>query len=353
MTAWVTGICPGKNGPPETHKASNRERMSTVVLMRFSVLDRAAGTHHESHDETLRSVANHAQHVEKLGFSRFLVAEHHGVPGIPGSQPAQLATYVAAHTSTIRVGTGGIMVPNHPPYLIAEQIGLLQSLFPNRIDIGLGSSVGFTKPVREALRQGEPKELKARLEDDVEELLGYLAGTGAVSSYPADNARTPIYMLAGYRSALTAAKHGIGVITGGPLSTQADAIKAYRDNFTPSEFLDEPSAIASLNIAVADTTEKARNLLLPEAHSQVLSRSTGVFDELRVAADLDLDSLTAQQKKRIDESLAHTVYGTKDEVAAMLDDAAQNLSVEEFLVTGDIPDREGRSYSEELLMHLM
>src|SRR5699024_2381125 len=149
-----------------------------------------------------------------LGFSRFLVAEHHGVPGIPGSQPAQLATYVAAHTSTIRVGTGGIMVPNHPPYLIAEQIGLLQSLFPNRIDIGLGSSVGFTKPVREALRQGEPKELKARLEDDVEELLGYIAGTGAVSSFPADKERTPLYLLEGKGSALTDGQIAIGCSSG-------------------------------------------------------------------------------------------------------------------------------------------
>ncbi|MDO5507183.1 MAG: MsnO8 family LLM class oxidoreductase [Corynebacterium casei] len=327
--------------------------MSTVVLMRFSVLDRAAGTHNETPDETLRGVANHAQHVEKLGFSRFLVAEHHGVPGIPGSQPAQLATYVAANTSTIRVGTGGIMVPNHPPYLIAEQIGLLQSLFPDRIDIGLGSSVGFTKPVRQALRQGEPKELKARLEDDVEELLGYLAGTGAMSSYPADNARTPVYMLAGFRSALTAAKLGIGVITGGPLSTQADAIKAYRENFQPSQVLDSPHVIASLNIAAADTTEAARNLLLPEAYSQVLSRSTGVFEQLKSASELNIESLTSQQKKRIDESLANTFYGTAAEVQALLADATAKLGVDEFLVTGDIPDREGRSRSEELLAGIM
>lgn len=327
--------------------------MSTVVLMRFSVLDRAAGTHSETSDETLRGVATHAQHVEKLGFSRFLVAEHHGVPGIPGSQPAQLATYVAANTSTVRVGTGGIMVPNHPPYLIAEQIGLLQSLFPERIDIGLGSSVGFTKPVRHALRQGEPKELKARLEDDVEELLGYLAGTGAVSSYPADSARTPIYMLAGFRSALTAAKLGIGVITGGPLSTQADAIRAYRENFQPSKVLDSPHVIASLNIAAADTTEAARNLLLPEAYSQVLSRSTGVFDPLRTASELDIDSLTSQQKKRIDESLVNAIYGTAAEVGALLADATAQLSVDEFLITGDIPDREGRSRSEELLAGIM
>ena len=327
--------------------------MGKVILMRFSVLDRAAGTSHETPEETLRAVATHTQHVEQLGFSRFFVAEHHGVPGIPGSQPAQLATYVAAYTSTIRVGTAGIMVPNHPSYLIAEQIGMLQALFPDRIDIGLGSSVGFTKPVRQALRQDEPRELKARLEDDVKELLGYLSGTGSVSSYPADNARTPIFILAGFRSALTAAKLGIGVITGGPLSTQAYAIKAYRENFRPSAVLDTPQVISSVNIASADTKEQARNLLLPEAYSQVMSRSTGVFEQLTVASELDTDGLTPQQRKRIDESLAHTIYGTPKEVGAILAEASVALSIDEFLVTGDIPDREGRRRSEELLSSLM
>src|SRR5699024_10196220 len=173
MTAWGTGICPGKNGRPATPKTSledipshGMKRMSTVVLMRFSVLARAVGTSHDTPEEILRAMVIPAQHVEQVGFSRFLLAAHHEVPGIPVSQPAQLATYFAAHTSTIRVGTGGSMVPNHLPYIIAEQIGLLQSLFPGRLDIGLGSSVGFTKPLRQALRQADPHELKARLEED-------------------------------------------------------------------------------------------------------------------------------------------------------------------------------------------
>ena len=121
--------------------------MATVVAMRFSVLDRGAAG-------PLDQVAEHARHVEKLGFQRFLVAEHHGVPGIPAGQPGILAAHVAAQTQRIRVGTAGIMLLNHPPFLVAEQINLLEALYPGRIDIGIGSSVGFTAPVRKALRQG-------------------------------------------------------------------------------------------------------------------------------------------------------------------------------------------------------
>lgn len=148
--------------------------MATVVAMRFSVLDRGAAS-------PLDQVAEHARHVEGLGFRRFLVAEHHGVPGIPAGQPGMLAAHVAAHTQRIRVGTAGIMLLNHPPFLVAEQINLLEALYPGRIDIGIGSSVGFTGPVRRALRQGDPAEVKQRFEVELATLVRYLRGEEAVT----------------------------------------------------------------------------------------------------------------------------------------------------------------------------
>lgn len=151
--------------------------MATVVAMRFSVLDRGAAG-------PLDQVAEHARHVEKLGFQRFLVAEHHGVPGIPAGQPGMLAAHVAAQTQRIRVGTAGIMLLNHPPFLVAEQINLLEALYPGRIDIGIGSSVGFTSPVRKALRQGEPAEVKQRFKAELATLLRYLRGEEAVTVRP-------------------------------------------------------------------------------------------------------------------------------------------------------------------------
>ncbi|MCQ9331743.1 MsnO8 family LLM class oxidoreductase [Corynebacterium phoceense] len=308
--------------------------------MRFSVLDRAA----RATGEGFPDVVGHARHVERLGFERFLVAEHHGVPGIPAGQPALLAAHVAAHTQRIRVGTGGIMVLNHAPFIVAEQIRLLETLYPGRIDIGLGSSVGFTAPIREALGS-RPKE---RFEAHLGELLALLDGTPPTPQ-PADAPTPSLFLLAGFRSALTAARFGLGVILGGPVHTQEAAAKAYRENFAPG-VLDAPHVISSLNIAVADTEDDARALLLPEAVAKSLSLSTGEFPPLDPRPDLN--ALTAQQRRRVTEAQAHDVFGTPRVVRDRLHAIAQTLGVDEFLVTGDMPDRPGRARSEELLAQL-
>ncbi|GGH59589.1 MsnO8 family LLM class oxidoreductase [Rothia aerolata] len=320
--------------------------------MLISVLDRAAAASQESEAETLRQVSAHAQHVESLGFHRFMVAEHHAVAGIPGSQPAILAAHVASSTSTLRVGTAGVMVPDHPPLIIAEQVGLLEALYPGRIDIGLGSSVGFTAPVRQALRQGTPSEAKARLEDDFRELLSYLSGSAGITARPENRAQTPLYVLAGYRSAFLAAKLGLKVILGGPVEVQLKAAQVYRGNFVPSAFAAEPEVVSSLNIAVAESERAASDLLLPESYAKALSRSTGVFSALAPAAELDLESLTSQQKKRIADFQAHCIVGTPAQVRESLMAASEKLGVQEFLVTGDIPDQAGRARSEELLAEI-
>ncbi len=150
------------------------------------------------------------------GFSCFFVAEHHGVPGIAGSAPTVLAAAVAAQTSSIRVGTAGIMLPAHQPVVAAEQIAVLEALFPGRIDAGIGNSVGFTQPVRDALRQGDPAELKAAFPADVAELLTYLRGEAEITARPANVGATPVWLLAGFKSVLTAAQLGVNVIVGGP-----------------------------------------------------------------------------------------------------------------------------------------
>ena len=145
---------------------------------------------------------------------------------------------------------------------MAEQINLLEALYPGRIDIGIGSSVGFTGPVRRALRQGNPAEVKQRFETELETLLCYLRGEEAVTVRP-EYAGTPIYVLAGFRSAMVAAKMGLGVILGGPVATQEAAARVYREH----ALADAPPIISSLNIAVAETSAAARDLLLPEAYA--------------------------------------------------------------------------------------
>jgi len=230
---------------------------------------------------------------------------------------------------------------------VAEQINLLEALYPGRIDIGIGSSVGFTGPVRRALRQGDPAEVKQRFEAELATLLRYLRGEEAVTVRP-EYAGTPIYVLAGFRSAMVAAKMGLGVILGGPVATQEAAARVYREH----ALADAPPIISSLNIAVADTPAAARDLLLPEAYAKVLAQSTGEFAALRPAGELDMDALTGQQRRRIEEALAHDVWGTVREVGEELRGVGKRLGVSEFVVTGDMPDVDGRSRSEELLASL-
>jgi len=317
---------------------SDVSAQSTHILdgMRLSVLDRANATSTATGTATISSTADvlqgvldHARHVEALGFAGFFVAEHHGVPGIPGTQPAMLATAVGAATSRIRVGTAGIMLPAHQPLIVAEQITTLEALYPGRVDAGIGSSVGFTAAVRASLRQGDAAELKARYPEDLREMLGHLATD------------TPVWLLAGFRSVLLAADLGLGVILGGP--NQADAADLYRRNFRPGR-IDAPQVIHSLNVAVADTTDAARDLLLPEAFAQAHARTTGVFEALRPVDELPTP--TEKERRRMAETLAMAVWGTPRDVEKHL------RGLGDVLVTGGMSNLAGRARSEELLAEL-
>ncbi|NLP40259.1 MAG: MsnO8 family LLM class oxidoreductase [Corynebacterium pollutisoli] len=315
--------------------------------MRLSVLDRANSLTGDSDATALRRVVAHARQAEELGFSRFLVAEHHAVPGLPGSQPGMLAAACGAATEHIRIGTAGIMLPDHQPLVVAEQIATLEALYPGRVDAGLGSSLGFTAPVRAALRQGDVADIKARYPDDLRELLGFLDGSGAVTARPR-SAGAPVWLLAGFRSVLLAAELGLGVILGGP--DQVGAARLYRENFRPGR-IDAPQIILSANVAVADTPEAARDLLLPEAWAQAHARSTGSFGPLLPVADLP--DPTAQEQRRMEQILASAIHGTPGDVDKQLRELLDAAGADELLVTGGMSDLGGRAESERLLAGML
>ncbi len=294
------------------------------------------------------------------GFSRFFVAEHHGVPGIAGSAPTVLAAAVAAQTSSIRVGTAGIMLPAHQPVVAAEQIAVLEALFPGRIDAGIGNSVGFTQPVRDALRQGDPAELKAAFPADVAELLTYLRGEAEITARPANVGATPVWLLAGFKSVLTAAQLGVNVIVGGPSLFDLGAQRGdcasggakrhpYLERYR--EIHPAGQAIVSADIAVAETREAARELLMPQIVAGVLSRTTGSFDALNLQASSV--RLTARQRARVDESLAMSIFGSPEQVRDELGQLCEFCGVDEVLVTGGMADIAGQRHSEELLAEMM
>ncbi|WP_312981396.1 MsnO8 family LLM class oxidoreductase [Corynebacterium sp.] len=306
--------------------------------MRYSLLDRANTVEGSTDAEAVRAVVDRAEHAEKLGYHRFLVAEHHAVPGIAGSAPGILAAAVAQATDTIRIGTAGIMVPDHAPIVVAEQAAVLESLFPGRVDIGLGSSPGFTPAVRRALRQPEDAgEAREDFAADLGEVVAYLRGQAPVTLRPAVDNPPPLFLLTGGspRSLETARQLGLGVILGGPRPAYVEG------------------SVVSCQIAVAESREEARALVLPEVWAQVLSRSMGRFMPLRPAAALDEAELTAQQRQRIARGLEATIYGTPDDVTAAVTALAERTGAAEILVTGGSPDPDGQARSDGLLAEIL
>lgn len=306
-----------------------------MLSVPLSVLDRSRTRVGETEAKTLRATVQLAQDVEKLGYKRFWVSEHHSVPGVVGSAPTVLAAAVAARTERIRVGTGGVMLPNHKPLVVAEQFGVLESLYPGRIDMGLGRSVGFTNGVRRAL--GVEKDAADDFTAQVQELLGYLAGTqqNQVHARPGEGLHIPPFILAVGEGAAIAASLGLPVVLAARSDSQ-ELVDQYRTTFQPSVWASEPYVVLAVTAAVADTTEAARQLLLPEAWASAYSRTRGVFPPLR--ADVPQD-LTAREKEFFENALRGQIYGTPDAVDAALGGLVRRTAADEVLITTSAYDR--------------
>ncbi|WP_026549503.1 MsnO8 family LLM class oxidoreductase [Arthrobacter sp. Br18] len=323
---------------------------------RFSILDRANARRGSSEADALGAVVERAERAEALGYHRFWVAEHHGVPGIVGSAPAVLMAAIAARTGTIRVGSGGIMLPNHQPLVVAEQAATLAALHPGRIDLGVGRSIGFTSAVRDALRSGE--EASDRFEADVLELLAYLSGSAAITARPRNHSATPVFVLATGAGVQTAARAGLGVVIGGPALSRRNsngtipAVEQYRAHFRPSAWRDTPFVMVSADIAVADTSEAALEQLLPEAHAMAMARTRGEFPPLEPMARGEYASVSAREKKLMDDFLATSVHGTLPEVERRLEQLLSGTGADEVLVSGGAYDQGAQRRSDELLAAL-
>lgn len=321
-----------------------------------SILDRANARKDWTEAAALQSTIDRARHAEELGYRRFWVAEHHGVPGITGSAPTILMAALAAQTQHIRIGCGGIMLPNHQPLVVAEQIATLEALFDGRIDAGVGRSLGFTSAVRKALRAD--KEAAARFEDELAELLDYLSGQAAITARPVNSGRTPLFVLATGTGVDIAARAGLAVVFGGPALFRSPPegdhpLDRYRRNFRPSRWYDKPHIIISANIAVGPSAAAARDLLLPEAWALARSRTRGEFAALQPVADLGLDGATERERSFVDQNLANAVFGTADEVRNQLMRLIDSVGADELLVTGGAHDVAAQLDSDARLMELM
>ncbi|MEU3512212.1 LLM class flavin-dependent oxidoreductase [Streptomyces longwoodensis] len=318
---------------------------------RFSVLDRSRIREGRPPGEALRDTVRLAREVEALGYHRFWVAEHHGVPGVAGSAPTVLAAAVAGATARIRVGTGGVMLPNHRPLVVAEQFGVLESLFPGRIDMGLGRSVGFTDGVRRAL--GRDKEDAEDFAAQIEELLGWFRGTSptGVHARPAEGLDVPPFVLAMGEGADVAARLGLPLVIGDlrGRDRMRRGIDRYRDAFRPSPWTTQPYVVVSGTVAVAPTPGAARRLLVPEAWSMAYSRTHGTFPPLPPAEEVERRTMTDKERGLYESGLTGHIAGTPEQVAGELETLLKETEADEVLVTTSTHDREALLDSYRLL----
>ncbi|MFI6706774.1 MsnO8 family LLM class oxidoreductase [Nonomuraea sp. NPDC050478] len=289
----------------------------------LSILDRSLVRQGQSPASALRDTVRFAREAEKLGYHRFWVSEHHSVPGVAGSAPTVLAAAVAAATSRIRVGTGGVMLPNHRPLVVAEQFGVLESLHPARIDMGLGRSVGFT---------------------------GAQDAYPGVHALPAEGLRPQVFVLAMGAGADIAAAHGLPLVIGG--GAPAGAAARYRAAFRPSEWSAAPYVMVAANIAVGETAEQAALLQVPEAWSTAHSRVRGVFPPLRPPGEILRMDLPERERALLEDARKGQISGTADEVATRLRDLVTVTGADEVLVTMNTYDLDDRLESYRRLAAL-
>ncbi|MFC9897490.1 LLM class flavin-dependent oxidoreductase [Nocardia sp. NPDC127579] len=320
------------------------------MTTRFSILDRSRTREGQSHPEALRETVEFGRLAEQWGYHRFWVSEHHSVPGIAGSAPTVLAAAVAAATSRIRVGTGGVMLPNHQPLVVAEQFGVLESLFPGRIDMGLGRSVGFTGGVRRAL--GHDKQDAADFDTRLTELLGYFAGgRQGVHAWPAEGLPVTPFLLATGSSAERAARFGLPLVIAAVGGEQAmvTAIERYRADFQPGAWAAEPYVVVSASVMIADSRAQAHRLLLPEAWSAAYSRTHGTFPPLRAPEDITPESMTDRQRAIFTDSLRPHIHGPEADILPTLESLITRTTADEILVHTSTFDRTARLESHRRL----
>ncbi|MGY1812590.1 LLM class flavin-dependent oxidoreductase [Blastococcus sp. SYSU D00820] len=320
----------------------------------LSVLDLAPIPRGETPASSIAASVALAQRAEEHGYRRVWYAEHHNMPTIASSATSVLIAHVGAHTRSIRLGAGGVMLPNHSPLTIAEQFGTLDAMYPGRIDLGLGRAPGSDQNTMYALRR-DPRSAD-RFPEDVLELQGYLAGetrVAGVDAVPGKGSRVPLYVLGSSMFGATlAAALGLPYAFASHFAPAMlePAVAAYRSEFRPSEQLDRPYVIAGVNVVAADSTEVARESL--RAVRRTLA--VGLFGRGRDLSEAEADLLLEGGAARhVDTMLTHTALGTPAEVREQLTAFRALADADELIVAHQSPTTEGRLRSVELTAEAM
>ena len=330
--------------------------MRTLKDTKFSILELAPVRDDKTVAFSLQHALDLAQRVETLGYERLWLAEHHNMDGIASSATAVLLGYILANTQTLKVGSGGIMLPNHAPLVVAEQFGTLATLYPNRIELGLGRAPGTDQVTMRALRRGR-QETEDQFPRDVVEILSYFDDAQPnqrITATPGQGTHVPVWLLgSSLFSAQLAAQLGLPYSFASHFAPRmlGQAIQLYRENFQPSQYLDKPYVSMGVPTVIADTDQEAE-YLATSAYQRVLGLMRGQSLKLKAPVE-SMDGLwNPAEKMSVDNFYAMAQIGSPETVKMGLEQLLVPYDVDEFIFTCDIYDTEKRIRNFELLMQL-
>ena len=306
---------------------------------------------------SLRNSLDLAQHAEGWGFHRYWLAEHHGMPGIASAATAVLIAHLAAGTSTLRLGAGGIMLPNHSPLVIAEQFGTLDALHPGRIDLGVGRAPGTDPATSRALRNHRDAQVE-QFPQDVAELIGYFnADTPGqqVRAIPGAGQHVPVWILGSSLFGAQLAAHlGLPYAFASHFAPGQlmDAIKVYREQFKPSAALAEPYVMLGISLFAADSDTEAE--LLASSWQQVfVNLLNGTPGQLPPPVANYMNELPATQQAMLHDVLACTMVGTADKIRQQVNEFIAKTEADELMITSQIYDHRARLHSYDIVANTL
>lgn len=325
--------------------------------MKLSILNLVPLREGQDYRQAMEAMVRLAQLAEELGVERYWIAEHHNMPNLASSATQLLIQHALANTKTLKVGSGGVMLPNHAPYLVAEQYGTLETLYPGRVELGLGRAPGTDMRTARALRRGP---INPEFIDDLLELRGYFENTNPVSAYPAVGLDIPFYILGSSTdSAYLAAELGLPYAFASHFAPEMmeEAVAIYRRLFKPSKHLEKPYVILGANAILADTHEQAQQLA-----TTYMLFALGILRNARrklhepfasVEELWETFSVSPQEQAWLAQRSEYAFIGTPATVAFRLEQLQKQVEFDELMAVSYIFDEEKQHYSYSLLKNVV
>ncbi|KOS05509.1 hypothetical protein AM493_05285 [Flavobacterium akiainvivens] len=331
--------------------------METTNKTAYSILELAIVSDGTTIEETLNNSADLAQKAEEMGYTRFWLAEHHNMIHVASVATSVLIGHIAGKTKTIRVGSGGIMLPNHSPLIVSEQFGTLGRLYPNRIDMGLGRAPGTDQLTAHAIRSDRMQAVH-NFGGEIEQIQRYFSEDNEwaqVRAVVAEGVNVPIYILgSSLDSAHLAAKMGLPYAFASHFATSLlhEALDIYRKEFQPSEYLSKPYTIAGVNVIAADTDEEAERNFTSLVR-MFLSILTGKREPLQPPMEMTDELMMVQHNPTLRDMIKYSFVGRKEAVAKQLNKFIEVTGVDEVMVVSNMYRHEDRLKSYKILSEIL